>query len=610
MLDWQDGQPVSRRFGDVYFSRAGGLDETRHVFLDGNRLPERFAALPPAGQLVVGETGFGTGLNFLCAWELFERTAPAAARLHYVSCELEPLAASDLDQALRLWPRLDAYRTQLLAQYVKASAGWHRFALAGGRVRLTLLVGDARETLPQLQGCADAWFLDGFAPAKNPELWEDGVLHAIAAHSRAGATAATYTCAGSVRRGLARAGFRVWKAPGFGSKREMLCAQIETGAAPPAPRTERHALVIGSGLAGSAVTDSLAQRGWRVTLLERNASPASEASGNPQGVLYARLSGHGTALGRLVLAGYQHTLRLLRARLPCDGEAWSDCPVLQLAFDADEALRQDAVLALRVPAELLRAVDAGQASAASGVALARGGLLFPGGGWVHPPALCRALVEHTGVEVRTSSAAALLRSGDHGWEALDGARTLAHAPVAVIAAGAASARFAQLEHLPLRINRGQLTLLPATTQSARLSTVLCGERYAAPARKGVHSVGATFAREADDAVRPADHAENLAMLERLAPALFAALGAPAADSANLGGRAALRCTSPDYLPLVGALEPHGLLVSAAHGSRGLITAPLAGEALAAWLEDEPAPLPAGLMQALLPARFEERRQRG
>lgn len=603
MLDWQDGQPVSRRYGDVYFSRAGGLDETRHVFLDGNRLPQRFAALAPGPAFVIGETGFGTGLNFLCAWELFDQTAPRGAQLHFVSTEIEPLSAADLDAALSLWPRLARYRVQLLAQYRSPSGGWHRFSFAQGRVRLTLLVGDARRTLAALQGDADAWFLDGFAPAKNPELWEEGLLRAIAAHSRAGATAASYSCAGSVRRGLAAAGFRVWKAAGFGSKREMLCAQTDAGSRARLPSGTRHAIVIGAGLAGCAAADSLAQRGWRVTLIERSGEVASVASGNPQGILYARLSAHGTPLSRLVLAGYQHTLRMLRARLPCDGEAWSDCPVLQLAFDMDEAARQRAVLNLGWPEELLRGVDAAQASEAAGMPLDRGALLFPGGGWVHPPALCRALVSHPLVEVRTDCAAAALHfRGDH-WEVADGQRSLAQAAVAIVAAGVATAELAHLRGLPLRVNRGQLTLLQQTPASAQLRAVLCGERYAAPARRGVHCVGATFAREADDEVRPADHAENLAMLARLSPSLLAALGAPDIDAVGLGGRAALRCTSPDYLPLVGPAGPAGLHVSAAHGSRGLVTAPLAGEVLAAWLDDEPAPLPADMMRALQPLRF-------
>lgn len=171
-LDWHDGQPFSRAFGDVYFSRASGLEETRHVFLHHNALAERFAALPEHGQFCIGETGFGTGLNFLCAWQCFEQHAPATARLHFVSTEKFPLAPADLQQALALWPELAPYSSELLAQYDILTPGWHRFVLRGGRLALTLLVGDALETLPELDARVDAWFLDGFAPSKNPEMWQ------------------------------------------------------------------------------------------------------------------------------------------------------------------------------------------------------------------------------------------------------------------------------------------------------------------------------------------------------------------------------------------------------------------------------------------------------
>jgi tRNA 5-methylaminomethyl-2-thiouridine biosynthesis bifunctional protein len=609
VLDWEDGLPVSRLYGDRYFSRSGGLEEVQHVFLAGNRLAERFSALAGGRAFVVGELGFGTGLSFLGAWRLFERSAAAHARLHFVSTELHPLPPADLERALRAWPVLSSWRERLMRQYVALSHGWHRFAFDGGRVALTLLIGDARETLPALEGRVDAWFLDGFSPAKNPALWEPALFGALARHSRPGATLATYSCAGAVRGALTQAGFRVWKAKGFGAKREMLCGELAFAAAPLRSEPQRRAVVVGGGLAGCAAAGSLAQRGWQVTLLEREPALAAGASGNPQGVLYARLSAHHTPLGRLVLAGYQYTLRLLRERLACDREQWSDCPVLQLAFDDKEARRQQALLQAGLPPTLLRGADSAQASALAGIPLAHGGLVFPGGGWVHPPALCAALASHPRIAVLAGRDALRIDGADGGWRVSQGATTLVEAPVVVIAAAGASGRFAQAAHLPLRLNRGQLTLLPATAASGALRAVLCGQGYVAPARRGVHTAGATFARDrlGADAERPSapDNAENLSMLAQLAPGFHAAVEADRLNPAGLAGRAALRCGSPDYLPLVGAVDEPlpGLTMSAAHGSRGLISAPLAGEVLACALEDEPAPLPADLVRALRPSRF-------
>jgi tRNA 5-methylaminomethyl-2-thiouridine biosynthesis bifunctional protein len=603
LLDWQDSQPVSRRFGDVYFSRASGIDETRHVFLAGNRLAQRFAALPAGGLFGIGETGFGTGLNFLCAWQLFDRTAPAGARMHFVSTELDPLPAREIEAALELWPELTQLRAALLAQYGAPAPGWHRLVLAAGRVLLTLVVGDARDTLAQLDARVDAWFLDGFSPARNPELWEPRVLRAVAAHARPGATFATYTCAGAVRRGLEEAGFTVEKSPGFGPKREMLRGHLANIVQRlPAAPARREAIVVGGGLAGTSAARSLAQRGWRVHLVERHPRLAAEASGNPQGILYARLSAAQTPLSRVVLDGYQHSLRTLQMLLPCDGEQWSNAPVLQLAYDEHEAVRQAKLIALGLPAELLRAVDAGEATRLAGIRLAVGGLVFPAGGWVHPPALCLALAEHPGIGVLAGIRAVSLERSEAGWRVVTDGHALPEVPVVVLAGGMESAAYPQTRHLPLRPNRGQVTMLPATPQSRRLSAVLCAGSYVAPARSGLHSVGATFARESSIEVTAADHADNLAMLEKLSPDLFRALEGPALAVARLSGRAALRCGSPDYLPIVGPVGD-GLYVSTAHGSRGLITAPLAGEVLAAHLEGEPAPLPRDLMQAVHPGRF-------
>jgi len=610
ILEWRDGQPVSREFGDVYFSRASGIEETRHVFLEGNRLPQRFAALVPDASLTIGETGFGTGLNFLCAWQLFERIAPVTARLHFVSCELYPLAESELRDALELWPELAPYSQALIACYGPLAPGWHRFVFASGRVCLTLLVGDVRQTLDRLEGAVDAWFLDGFSPARNPQMWEPAVLRAVADHSRPGATLATYTSAGAVRRGLEEVGFRVEKVRGFGPKREMVRGEYAASAAlrPPVRRPTREAVVVGGGLAGTAAARSLAIRGWRVALVERHASLAAEASGNPQGVLYARLSATATPLSRLVLAAYQHTLRVLRERLPCDGEAWAAAPVIQLAHDDHEARRQARVLELGLPAGLLRGVDREEAGALAGVVVPTGGVAFPRGGWAHAPAVCRALADHPNISLQVSRGATRVsRDVEAGhWTVHDAHGPVVGSETVILATGAGFAAIEPLAHLPLRVNRGQITLIPATAESSTLRAVLCGQSYVTPARSGFHSVGATFARTDSEEPTVADNEENLAMLARLAPVLFDGLQGTRLDPSRLPGRAGLRCVSPDYLPVVGALDEGrypGLYASTAHGSRGLLTAPLAGEVLAALLEGEPAPLPSDLMAAVSPRRL-------
>ncbi|WP_122856400.1 bifunctional tRNA (5-methylaminomethyl-2-thiouridine)(34)-methyltransferase MnmD/FAD-dependent 5-carboxymethylaminomethyl-2-thiouridine(34) oxidoreductase MnmC, partial [Pseudomonas viridiflava] len=368
-IDWDEqGNPHSRTFSDVYFSTESGLEETRHVFLVQNDLRRRFTELPEDGRLIIGETGFGTGLNFLCAWQLFDECARPGARLQFVSVEKYPLSRDDLQRALALWPELAAFADPLLDQYVAVHEGFQRMVFDQGRVTLTLLIGDALDMLPQLDGQIDAWFLDGFAPAKNPEMWTPELFAELARLSTTATTIGTFTSTGWVRRALNAAGFKMKRVPGIGHKWEVLrgtfIAWPEEAvpvpaakpwfARPPALHNERKALVIGAGLAGCATAESLANRGWQVSLLERHAAPALEASGNPQGVLYLKLSAHGTALSQLILSGFGHTRRLLE-RLQ-RGVDWDGCGVLQLTFDDKEGKRQ-AQLAEAFPESLLHLLD-------------------------------------------------------------------------------------------------------------------------------------------------------------------------------------------------------------------------------------------------------------
>jgi tRNA 5-methylaminomethyl-2-thiouridine biosynthesis bifunctional protein len=636
-LDWDEhGQPLSRSYGDVYFSRANGLEETRHVFLDHNHIVERCQALPAGGRLVIGETGFGTGLNFLCAWQAFAEHAPRDARLHFVSVEKFPLTLADLQRALALWPELKPYAEQLLAQYRAMHPGFQRLLLDGGRVVLTLMIGDVLECLPQLDAKVDAWFLDGFAPSKNPEMWTDALFTELARLSAPGATLATFTSAGFVRRGLIAAGFAVIRVKGFGHKREMLAGPFQAEpvqrptpwfARPALTTGERQAVVIGAGLAGCATAASLAARGWRVTLLERHDDIAREASGNPQGVLYLKLSAHGTALSRLIVAGFGHTRRLLECLQR--GQDWDACGVLQLAFDRKEAERQSK-LAAAFPNDLLHSLSQAEAEDRAGIGLPAGGLFYPDAGWVHPPALCRQLVQHPLIELRPYQEALSLSRQDDRWCVEGQNGVLAEAPVLVLACASEIGRLLPGATLPLKRIRGQISRLPASDASRALRTVVCAEGYVAPPREGEHTLGASFDFHSDDlAPSVAEHAGNLELLREISTDLAERLDAQALDPATLEGRAAFRCTSPDYLPLVGPLAAGqafneayavlakdarqvpetpcpwlpGLYINSGHGSRGLITAPLSGELIAAWLDDEPLPVPRDVAEASHPNRF-------
>ncbi len=647
-LTWQaddSGEaPHSSRFGDVYFSRHDGRAETQHVFIEGNELPRRFADWRASRPFVIGETGFGTGLNLLCAWACFERHAPAGARLHLVSTERFPLARDDLARALSAWPDLDAKARRLLEQWPEPVSGVHRLWLAE-RVVLDLHLGDSAECLAQLDGHVDAWFLDGFAPSKNPEMWRPELFAAMALASRPAASVATFTCAGVVKRGLKAAGFAWRKAPGWGRKREMLVATLQAPAmaderrrqtpwfTPPSPQPARHVAVIGAGLAGGCVAQALARRGIRVTLLDREA-PGAGASGNRQGALYVKLAAETNRQSRVYLAGLLHSWRWL-ADIDPQRQLWQDCGVLQLAISERETRRQQRFLANHaLPATIVEGVDECQASARAGLtgepALAQGGLDYPQAGWVRPAELCRMLAATPGVTFQRATVEALRREAS-GWtlQLADGETLVADQ--VVIATATQANRFAQSAQLPLQPIRGQLSSVTLPPDSPELERVVCAGGYVAPAVDGVLSFGASFVPNDDDAaLREADHATNLAELERTLPGFVQALAKAGARLApdELDGRAAVRAASPDKTPYAGPVPDAprwqadyatlakdarrvpqtpgahhaGLWISAAHGSRGLSSAPLCAELIASRICDEPLPVARELADHLHPGR--------
>jgi len=645
-LRWgRDGSPVSADFEDIYYSRENGLAETDHVFLRGNRLRERWRRLD-ASRFTIAETGFGTGLNFLAAWRLWRECDPARALLHFLSVEKYPLSRTDLARSLANWPALGELSEQLLEQYPPPLPGMHRQHFANGTVVLDLLLGDAEDALRQVADIqsltVDAWFLDGFSPAKNPDMWTHGLFRTMARLSRPGASLATFTAAGTVRRGLRAAGFRVEKREGFGSKRDMLVGELRGRPAPESPRrtpwhrlpesavAEKSAVILGAGLAGATLAASLDRRHWSVTVVEAG-EIAGGASGNAQGVLYTRISRRPSDLDDYSLHSYCYALRYYRALvgrgLLRAGEDLDFCGALHLVEGLDSDHPLTATLA-SLPG-LAYPVETARAATLSGLKGCPGGLFFPGAGWVRPPAVCRALLSASDIRVRDEVGPTTLEREDGYWVVRAARqREIARAPVAAIACGAASRSFGQTNWLPLQSIRGQVTQLPSRGALKGLKTVICHDGYLPPAAGGSHWIGASFdSADGDTRPRDRDHADNLGKLSGALAVLASDLAH--IDPRSLRGRVGFRAASPDRLPLVGPAPdfdafrevyaplrkdagrvldvppPHipGLFLTTGHGSRGLTSVPLAAELLASQICSEPWPLGSDLCRALAPARF-------
>jgi tRNA 5-methylaminomethyl-2-thiouridine biosynthesis bifunctional protein len=591
-----DGTAFSDEFQDVYHSTHGGLAQSRHVFLAGNGLPERWRGRDAFSIL---ETGFGLGLNFLAAWEAW-RADPARPRmLHFVSVEGRPLAAKDLAAALAPFGELAPFARALLAAWPPPLAGFHRMHFDAGRVVLTLALGDAAEALPQLVGSIDAFFLDGFAPARNPGIWSPPVIRELARVAAPAATLATWTVAGGVRAALADAGFAVEKREGFANKREMLTGRFNVPREEAVlPRT-RHAAVIGGGLAGTLAAERLALRGWRVDLVDARRERSAAAVGLLRPIANLRDAVNAQASRSAFLYSLQHFGALQRDGFNLD---WDRRGVLQLADDEAEASRFAAIVASHgYPEAFLRYVDAARASELAGRAVRGPGWWFPSGATVSPTSLQVASLGRAGdlVQQRVGRRVARLEREGGAWRALDAdARVIAEAPVLVIANAADARRLVPEARLSLSEVRGQVTYLPPDPDR-RLDIVVSGSGYVAPLASGAAVIGASYHHDdPDSGQRLDDHRANLARAESMLPGFTK--GVPAEI---LGGWTGFRATVPDRLPIFGATATEGIHAATGLGSRGLLWAPLGAELLACQLSGEPLPLPRDLGGAISPRRF-------
>lgn len=625
------GNAFSPQFADIYHSAESGAGQARHVFLHGNDLPARWAG---AGTFTVVETGFGIGLNFLATWQVWRDDPQRCTRLHFVSVERWPFVRADLATLHDRHAEFASASSQLRAAWPPLTPGLHRLHFDDERVTLTLVFEDALDALRSLRLAADAFYLDGFAPDRNPTMWSPQLFKALARLAAPGATAATYSAAGVVREGLSGAGFAVEKRPGFGPKRDMLCARYAPRWPTPGPRPrpswpERRAIVIGAGLSGAAVASRLAVRGWQVDIIERAGAPSTGASALRAGVFQPHVSRDDNLLSRFTRAGFLYALHAWARAFDGDAQRrWHPCGVLQLADGVEnEARVADTALALACPVGFAMHATRDDASTLAGKAVAIGGWWFPTAGFVRPEAIVRMQLAHAArhaggrLAMHVDRGVARLHNDGGRWIAYDaGDAAVAAAPVVVLAGACDAARLACLGADSLRRIRGQQSYLRAPPFAAP-RVVVGGDGYVLPSVDGIAVAGATYDLDNDDPdTDAASHAANLARAEHMLPGC-----AKGIDVATLDGGVGFRCVATDRLPLVGPIvdadraraervalagaqladlpRVHGLYGAFAFASRGLSWSALAAEALASDIDGDPAPLSRSLLDAIDPGRF-------
>lgn len=601
-LEWSaDGGSLrAAAFDDIYFSKDGGLAEAEAVFLAGTGLPEAFKN---RDRFALCELGFGTGLSILASWRAWKKTRSPHAQLHISSIEAFPLARDDAARVLAHFPEISDLARRLLLRWPIRAYAPQRLWFPEDGLSLTLFTGEAETILSGLSGAFDAWFLDGFAPARNPQMWSPALLQQIARLSAPGARLATFTVAGDVRRGLEGAGFAVEKKPGFGKKRERLEAVLQTPAPassatiyPYAACNPKRVAVLGAGIAGASVAQALTRRGVEVVVLEAARELGAGASGNPAGLVMPRLD-RGGSLAELYLAAYLRAVAEYEAL-----GVFEACGVEQRPVEADAALA-DLLADPPLPRDWFDA-------APNGAALhARAGL-------IRPQAAIKQMLQ--AATLLCESPVRTLEPAERGWTLrTQDNRALLQADAVVLACGAALTQFEAASFLPIELSYGQIEW----GRGASPPHAITRGSYVAPFDGGV-LFGATFDRVAPQAADA--RVRNLAALAELAPDIAASV-----NVSSLQSRASERATTPDRAPIAGLL-PHaqawldqyadlahgravkvnapppahdGVYVIGGLGARGMTLSPLLGEIIAAEMCGEPSLVNQIARDAIHPARF-------
>ncbi len=642
-LSWKTNDtPYSEANQDIYYSKSNGIAESNFYFLANNDLPERFKT-HAENRFFIGELGFGSGLNFLATWLAWSKVPLPKPKLSYCAAELYPMSLEDIERAHRQWPQLSSLCAELIEKYPLAIKGQHRIILSEGNVNLDVWWGTAHDMCEDLASYdvpfIDAWYLDGFNPKSNPSMWSSELIKSMAKCSKPSATFGTFTSAGNVRRALEYAGFEVKKLKGFEKKRDCLNGRLPTISSIRSnitpwdiPRnvnaaSHKHAVVIGAGLAGAHVAAALQRRGLEVDVVDKYGIAAGASGGN-QGVLYARLSTKHSlltdfALQALIFSSSIYS-EMFSNRALKRGEDGDLCGAF-FASDDDKKLAQLKIV-LKHHGEIAEVLSYVEASQRLGLDVLTHGYWLSTSGWMHPASICKNILNGPGVTTTLNCGSVSIHRQDDLWIVKGEKSFEKSTSLVVLACGDSCNDFLDLNWLPVRTNIGQTTQLVSNNDLNQLKAVFCHDGYIPPARFGEHCIGSTYhLNEKSRMVCDEDHLENIAKLES---ALHKKYDLKAVEN-NFKGWTGKRCTSPDYLPIVGPIPERpkfnnvysalsknakahvshrapvypGLYISTAHGSRGLTYSALSAEILASMIFAEPLPVSRRIARAILPARF-------
>ena len=588
-VSFEDGILRAIDVGDVYFSAEDGLAESRYVFIDGSGALD---ALAHASHLIIAETGFGTGLNLLALCAAITK-AGSSCQIDFISFEAAPLEAKDARLAHNAFPELTRLSHDLIANWPRRWHGVHRFSMLGGQVRVQLHYGQAEAALSRLSFAADFWFLDGFAPAKNPQIWSQPVCNEIARLSKKGTRLSSFTVARQVRTHLSEAGFHLEKAPGFGRKRDMLKGIYDKGFNRAKARPVEQVAIIGGGIAGAAMAYALAELNIPHFILEQANEIAPAASGNPAGLLVPFLSVGDMPAARLSISALADAQKFAERH-----QLISSPGVVSLDFSERKASRQAKISAQGFPEDLATYLTPKAVAEKIGIEVGMGGLYHAAGGVVSPPAYCTALMAgslvHTNAGVREVSG----EEGEWQIKCHDGQYfTASHI---IYCGGAATPQLINDGIVPkkrFQITSGQLSYMPQDTALSPLKMAINYSGYLLPCGAGMQIAGAGFDTHEGAEITKEGHLQNLALMPEILQSL-------AASPDSYSGRRALRLSVADRLPVAGEISDTKYMLTAL-GARGLTLAGFLAHSLACRIAGRADFLEQPLAAALLPERLKE-----
>ena len=656
----QHGAPYSEQFNDIYFDSESGYQQSEQIFILGNNISNKVKQ--SSGHFVIGETGFGTGLNFLLTLQVYHKLQQGSdndecSKLNFVSVEKYPLTKEQLTNSLQALPQLRYYSDLLLAQYPEFESldkdlREFSFSFFDDQVTLKIIVDDATDGLSDIKspknGLIDAWYLDGFSPATNPEMWSEQLFEQIGRLSKAQASIATFTVAGFVKRQMQNVGFRTEKKSCIGNKHEML-----TGIFQQNPKSNKgyqlrstitkpqQVSIIGGGIASACAALALTKQGIKVTLYCKDNSLAQGASSNAIGALYPLLHQKADDISLFYQQAFWRAKAVYNNVIEQGftfPHSW--CGLLEVSYKESLLNRQQKFSELATWSKnLIHGVDAKEASKLASIDLTYGGLFMPNAGWLSPQDAVKQVInaaKETGrLRVENNVLVTKIRkiqtctnnSHQKNWQLITNKGDF-DANVVIVCGGAEALNLDWISQLPFSSVQGQVTSMKTNENISALSTVICHKGYLTPKHKNAHCIGATFNKNSTRiTAEPEEDLFNIDMLSTCLPELTANINWSTKDVSNSKSR--LRCMTPDHMPMVGAMPdiqkhietyPHlakdknwkynqvapvidNLYVMMGFGARGLCSAPLAADILVADLCGTPYPVDNEMLFNLSPNRF-------